>query len=82
MSCLYSLWFLAPCLGTVDDAVHLLQVKPPLVLIVGLSVSKKIVELDRKTSCYPGVAHGPVYSSVEGRVRLIPGANLDACAAT
>jgi len=68
--------------GDVNDAIHLLQVKPPLVLIVGLSVSEKVIKPYRQAPSYPGMAHGPVYSPVEGRVRLVPWTDLDACAAT
>ena len=32
----------------IDDAIHLLQVEPPLVLIVGFSVSEEIVKPYRK----------------------------------
>jgi hypothetical protein len=63
--------------GNGDDAVHLLEIKPPLVLIVGLSITKEIIEPDCKASSYPGMAHGPVNSPVKGCIRLVPGADLD-----
>ena len=66
---------------SLQDSSHVLEIEPPLVLVVGLAVSHEVIAPDRETPGEARMPHRPSYGPVERRIRLAPRTHLDARAA-
>lgn len=63
--------------GNTEFPLHILQVEPPLPLIIRFSVTHQIIAPNAESPRRRDVAHGPVDRAVEGGIGLAPWTCLD-----